>query len=288
MNELSKKLSLVLAEYNELPVNIQKNIDFYKKEKEVHRMKGDLRLFEIDGKYLYVTDDLFDKSVLKPIYGDRIDRTNEDSFDTLLYDYFTWFAFNISSELTEGELTKYIKGMEIYAVNNSVENLWHLLQMSKQCIKDSFQPNFSSLLSFYSIIELLILKDTENKSIVDECGRKLPYFYKDITIFKFPGMHFFNQNLSEKEIFENLTRLRHKVIHGIFNKARRILDTLLPNKSTSNSYMGNTEDGESSAFQDQIQNLNGLLRNELVQILREWMIDPQKLAAIKNDLNFQG
>ena len=280
MDELSKQLSLVLAEYNELPENIQKNIDFYKKEKEVYRMKGNLRLFEIDKKYLYVTSDLFDKSLLKTVYGDRIDRTNEDSFDTLLYDYFTWFAY-INSKLTEKELTKYIKGMEIYAVSNSIETLWHLLQMAKQCIKDSFQPNFSSLLSFYSIIELLILKDTKNKSIVDECGRKLPYFYKNNNISKFPEKYFLDQTLSEKEIFENLTKLRHKVIHGIFDEARCFLDTLFPNKST------NTENAESSAFQDQIQNLNGLLRNELAQILREWMIDPQKIETIKNDLNFQ-
>lgn len=287
MNELSKKLSLVLAEYNELPQNIQKCIDFYKGEKEVHRMKGDLRLFEIDGKYLYVTTDLFEKSLLRLIYGTRIDRTNEDSFDTLLYDYFTWFAMSIRSKFTEEEITKYIKGMEIYAETNSVENLWHLLHMAKQCIKDSYQPNFSSLLSFYSVIEVLVLKDTRNKSIVKECGRKLPYFYKKIKLLNFPEKCFLNQNLSEKEIFENLTELRHKVIHGVFNEARNILGLLLPNTSGNNRYMGNTEDAESSDFQDQIQNLNGLLRNELVQILCEWMISPTKLASIKIDLNFQ-
>lgn len=281
MKELSKKLSLVLAEYSELPDNIRKNIDFYKRKKEVHRMKGDLILFEIDKKYLYVKPELFSNSLLKEVYGDRTDRTNEDSFDTLLHDYFTWFSY-MNSELTEEELTKYIKGMESYAVDNSIENLWHLLQMAKQCIENSFQPNFSSLLSFYSIIELLILKDIKAKNIVAECGNKLPYFYKNINILNFPEKLFLNCNLSKKEMFENLTRLRHKVIHGIFTEARSILDTLFPNKSTS------TENAESSAFQDQIRNLNGLLRNELAQILREWMIAPQKLAIIKNDLNFQG
>lgn len=281
MKELSKKLSLVLAEYSELPDNIRKNIDFYKRKKEVHRMKGDLILFEIDKKYLYVKPELFSNSLLKEVYGDRIDRTNEDSFDTLLHDYFTWFSY-MNSELTEEELTKYIKGMESYAVDNSIENLWHLLQMAKQCIENSFQPNFSSLLSFYSIIELLILKDIKAKNIVAECGNKLPYFYKNINILNFSEKLFLNCNLSKKEMFENLTRLRHKVIHGIFTEARSILDTLFPNKSTS------TENAESSAFQDQIRNLNGLLRNELAQILREWMIAPQKLAIIKNDLNFQG
>lgn len=281
MKELSKKLSLVLAEYSELPDNIRKNIDFYKRKKEVHRMKGDLILFEIDKKYLYVKPELFSNSLLKEVYGDRIDRTNEDSFDTLLHDYFTWFSY-MNSELTEEELTKYIKGMESYAVDNSIENLWHLLQMAKQCIENSFQANFSSLLSFYSIIELLILKDIKAKNIVAECGNKLPYFYKNINILNFSEKLFLNCNLSKKEMFENLTRLRHKVIHGIFTEARSILDTLFPNKSTS------TENAESSAFQDQIRNLNGLLRNELAQILREWMIAPQKLAIIKNDLNFQG
>lgn len=34
MKELSKKLSLVLAEYSELPDNIRENIDFYKKKRK--------------------------------------------------------------------------------------------------------------------------------------------------------------------------------------------------------------------------------------------------------------
>lgn len=285
MNVISKKLSLVLAEYDELPNNIQKNIDHYKKEKCVFRMKGDLRLFEANNKYLYVTSDLFDNSLLRIIYGDRIYRTNEDSFDTLLYDYFKWFAY-INGKLTEMELVSYVKGLEIYALNNSIENLWHLLQITKQCIENSFHPNFGSLLSFYSIIELLIIDDTNNKkskkSIVKECKEKLPYFYKRISDIEFPEKYYLNHDLSEKEVFENLTRLRHKVIHGIFSEARCILDILFPNKITC------TEDAESSAFQDQIKNLNGLLRNELGQILREWMIDPQKLDTIKNNLDFEG
>ena len=284
MKELSKKLSLVLVEYNELSLSIQKNIDYYKKENEVRRLKGDLRLLEINEKYLYVSADLFDESLLRLIYGTRIDRTNEDSFDTLLYDYFTWLGMSKPSKLTEEKLTTYIKGMEIYAETNSVENLWHLLNMTKQCIIDSYQPNFSSLLGFYSIIELLILKDTKNKKIVVECGRKLPYFYKNINLLNFPEQYYLNQNLSEREIFENLTRLRHKVIHGVFSEARNILELLFPITNGNNSYMGNTEDAESSEFQNQIQNLNGLLRNELVQILSEWMSSPIKLASIKSNL----
>lgn len=287
MDVLSKKLSLVLAEYSELPENIQKNIDYCKKE--VYRTKGEMYLFKTDQKYLYVKQDLFDKSLLTIIYGDRIDRVNEDSFDTLLHDYFTWYNTACrKSELTEEELIKFIKGMETYAIKNSIENLWHLLQMAKQCIKDSFEPNFSALLSFYSLIELLVLTDVDTKkrdiTITEECGRKLSYFYKNgkvINVEKYQVQGVLNLTLSEYKVFEKLTKLRHKVIHGIFNEARDILDSLLPNKST------NTENAESSAFQDQIQNLNTLLRIELTQILYEWMIDPRKLEEIKKNLHFQ-
>lgn len=69
--------------------------------------------------------------------------------------------------------------MECYAEENSMENLWHILNLAKQCIEDSYYPNFSSLLSFYSLVELLVLKDIDvnqrpqGNTIVKECGREL-------------------------------------------------------------------------------------------------------------------
>jgi len=292
MNVLSEKLALVLIEYNELPENIKKEIDSYNKEEWIRRMKGELRLFNIEMKYLYIHPSLFNNSLLTLIYGNRIDRTNEDSFDTLLYYYFGGFAIINGITITEDSMAKYISGMERYAEDNGVVNLWHIISLAKQCIKDSYEPTFGSLLSFYSLIQLLVLKDITRRSngnfIHEECGRKLPYFYKKIELLNFPQKVFLNNDLSEKDIFEKMTLLRHKVIHGIFNEARNILGELFPIVSRDNVYMGSTEDAESSAFQDQIQNLNSLIRIELGQILHEWMISPQNLSGIKNDISFQG
>lgn len=85
MNVLSEKLALVLIEYDELPQSVQKSIDYDREEKEYCRMKGVLKLFKIGEKYLYVYPTVFTKSLLTSIYGTRIDRINEDSFDTLMY-----------------------------------------------------------------------------------------------------------------------------------------------------------------------------------------------------------
>lgn len=182
--------------------------------------------------------------------------------------------------------------MECYTKSYSMENLWHILNLAKQCLEDSFQPNFTSLLSFYSIIELLVLKDINHRSkgnyIADECGRKLPYFYKNIPYLNCQAIISIDKILSESEIFKKLTFLRHKVIHGVFHEAVQILNELFPISSTSNQYMGNTEDAESSAFQDQMQNLNMLIRNELAQILHEWMRSPSDLLLVKNNINFGG
>ncbi|NFO11225.1 hypothetical protein FDB29_08960 [Clostridium botulinum] len=282
MNEISKKLALVLDRYDELPMDIKKNIDYYKENKEVPRLRGDLRVFEILGEYLYVDITLYENSLLKSIYGNRVYRTNEDSFTTLIHDYFTLFTMIMSCKPTKAEINEYIVGMDNYIDVNCIENLWHLLNLVNQCIKDSYNPNFSSLLSFYSIIELLVLNDTRNRSIVEECVSKLPEFYKEINILNFPAKNKLNSRLSEEEIFKKLTKLRHKVIHGIFVEARSILDSLFPNISENNRYSGNTEDAESSAFQDQIQNLNDLIRNELGQILKLWMKSPERLSSIKS------
>lgn len=86
MKILSNRLALVLAEYSELPSSVQKVIDGNNK-KDIN-MKGVLRLYKCGDKYLYVLPELFEKSELTSIYGNRIDRCNEDSFDTLLYHYF--------------------------------------------------------------------------------------------------------------------------------------------------------------------------------------------------------
>jgi len=291
MNVLSKDLALVLIEYSELPDNIQKDLDCIAENKSSRRLKGELRLLKVEKKYLYVFPDLFKQSILISIYGNRIDRTNEDSFDTLLCLYFNWYYIAFCTQPKESDLIKYIRGMECYTKKHSVENLWHILNLAKQCIEDSFQPNFSSLLSFYSIIELLVLKDIKHRSvgnfIADECGRKLPYFYKMFSCLKCPVITYIDKNLSEVEIFKKLTYLRHKVIHGIFHEARQILNELFP-ISTNNQYMGNTEDAESSAFQDQMQNLNMLIRSELAQILHEWMLSPSGLSSVKNNINFSG
>ncbi len=291
---LSQKLALVLDEYNDLPGGVQKGIDFADKEKFFSEMKGVLKLLKVGDKYLYVDSKLFGNSLLVSIYGTRIDRTNEDSFDTLLHNFFIYVHSVNRINYTEEMITEYIKGLECYAVDNSVENLWHILNLAKQCIQDSYHSNFSSLLSFYSLIELLVLNDMEpwdrrnvHVSIVKECSNKLPYFYKKISQLNFPEKIYLNKNFSESQIFENLTQLRHKVIHGIFDEARNILEDLFPITNSAGSYMGTTEDAESSAFQDQISNLNGLIRNTLGQILLEWMKDPKGISVIKNNIHFK-
>lgn len=290
MKVLSEKLSLVLIKHDELPITVQKAIGFIKKEKDFSRMKGILKLLEIGDKYLYVAPELFNSSLLVSIYGSRIDRTNEDSFDTLLHNFFTWMYYANRIDYTEELISEYVKGLECYAVDNSIENLWHVLNLSTQCFEDSIHPNFSSLLSFYSLVELLVLKDINRRTtgnyIHEECGRKLPYFYQRIGFYNFPSKVRLNSNLSEREIFENLTFLRHKVIHGAFNDARSILNNLFPISSFNSTYNGNTEDAESSEFQDQIQNLKELLIKELGQILVELMKAPRELLNIKNDINF--
>ena len=184
-----------------------------------------------------------------------------------------------------------VRGLERYAVANSFENLWHILNMAKQCIQDSYHPNFSSLLSFYSLVELLVLNESDRQKaklrMGEECGNKLPYFYNRISQMNFPEKLFINKNLSEFEVFDILTVIRNKVIHGVFDEARNKLEELFPINSSAGLYMGTTEDAESSEFQDQISNMNGLIRNTLAQILVEMMRDPGQLSVIRNDVNFK-
>lgn len=286
MKVLSEKLSLVLITYDELPNNIQEEIDYMKKEKYTFRKKGMLKMLKVENQYLYVFPKYFDDSLLVSVYGTEIDRTNEDSFDTLLYDYFLWLESVNRVKYTEELIEVYVKGLEFYALNYGFENLWHVLSLAKQCLQNSYEANFSSLLDFYSLIEVLVLNDKKRKkaemTIVKESGNKLSYFYKKINSLSFSSKSFINNDLGDYEIFEGLTRIRHKVIHGDFNIARKELEILFPIKDNSIVYKGNTEDAESSAFQDQIINLNSLISNTLVQVLIKMMKEPYEFEKIKN------
>ena len=78
---LSEQLAAVLIDYNELPKNIQQSIDFMEQNEDSSRMKGELKLFKVADQYLYIDPNRFSRSLLVSVYGTRIDRTNEDSFD---------------------------------------------------------------------------------------------------------------------------------------------------------------------------------------------------------------
>lgn len=220
MKVLSEKLSLVLIDYNELPDNIQKDINYIEKDKHFFRMKGMLKMLKIDSLYLYVSPEYFNKSLLVSVYGTRIDRTNEDSFDTLLCDYFSRLEMVNRVKYTEKSIEKYVKGLEIYALKNGFENLWHILNLTKQCIRDSYESNFSPLLSFYSLIEVLTLNDKKrykaNISIGEECGYKLPIFYKEINCLNFPEKYRVNIDMKDYEIFNNLITILTSMDHTHF------------------------------------------------------------------------
>jgi len=290
MKILSEKLAIALIDYDHLPAYLKRDIDYKKRERPLNRMRGDLALFSIDEKYLCVARDFFDNSMLKSIYGERIYRTNEDSFDTLLCLYFVKFFWTTHSTKSEEEIAKFIKGMEEYAINNSIENLWHILNLSNQCFYSSLESNFGSLLTFFSLIEILIISDVARRNpgnyLHDECGRKLPVYYSRVSAYNCPAITNLNNDLSDAEIFEKITILRHKVIHGALGDARTILDEILP-MPDGDEYKGNTEDAESSEFQDQIANLNNILRCVLCEILTDFMEDPNALARIKQDISYR-
>ena len=171
-----------------------------------------------------------------------------------------------------------------YTKSMCIEETWHILNLAIQCLENSYNSNFSAVLTFYALIEILILTDKEKRDkgnfIREECSRKLPQFLKKDSITYLGLQPFINKDLSEKDIFDKLTHIRHKVIHGILKEAREILRELFPMRK--GKYGGATEDAESSVFQDQLRCLNCLIRLVLVNILMEWMHDPNNLLQIKN------
>lgn len=86
----------------------------------------------------------------------------------------------------------------------------------------------SAVLTFYAFnrnFDFDRIKEKRGKGnfIREECSRKLPQFLKKDSITYLGLQPFINKDLSEKDIFDKLTHIRHKVIHGILKEAREIL-----------------------------------------------------------------
>lgn len=86
--------------------------------------------------------------------------------------------------MDETSLTTYVKGLETYTKSMCIEDTWHILNLAIQCLENSYNFNFSAVLTFYALIEILILTDKEKRGkgnfIREECSRKLPQFLKRI------------------------------------------------------------------------------------------------------------
>ena len=82
----SELLALSLYKFDELPKGRKKDVEYYEKNRTYYiPSKGDVHLYRtLDEDYLVVNKDLWSNSKIKEIYGNRVYRTNDDSFDTLL------------------------------------------------------------------------------------------------------------------------------------------------------------------------------------------------------------
>ncbi|WP_303969750.1 hypothetical protein [Sporosarcina ureae] len=258
---LSKKLALSLKEYQELDSSLKAELQYLKNNPDSFFRKGNVRLFQVEDQYLCIDTEHYDSSLLKDVYGDYIDRTNENSFDTELYFFFTYFK-SYYRNLNVDNVMKFVEGMETYAQRHGFKSLWHLIIQSTMALRESYESSYSQLLLFFSIIETILLSksryDNNKKKyyVTDECASKLPFFLENNKIEKnnLTFMHSIDASLiKNKHSYKLIAQIRNKVIHGELEVANNLLETLFPESKS------NTEDAESSSFQDQLRNLNMLV-----------------------------
>lgn len=284
---LSEKLALSLRSYDELEDSLKKDIAYYKEHRVTSHTKGDVVLFNLEDQYLCVDPNYYEGSLLKSVYGDYIDRTNENSFDTELYFFFTELKY-YNREINIDDIKTFVKGMEVFAKDNSFVTLWHLIIQSTLALKKSRDSNYTQLLMFYSIIEAILLTENysknQDRNLSAQSGRKLPVFLNnspyDNGIQGVLGSIFTNNlaNIPLKDVFGTIAQMRNKVIHGNLKVANNKLNELFPNPKSL------TEDAESSAFQDQLISLNKLIGRTLSNILLKWLENPNGFQDIKNDI----
>lgn len=256
----------------------------HNKEKLAFFKKYDDGFFEVSKNiYVDIENSHYKTSFLPNVYGDYISRTNEKSFASLFnefhktLDYMNKICSHKLEFLYSSTKQENVETLAKYLDNNLKDkddfiNLWHVMQLVNTSLYTSHKPSFNFLLSFFSIMEIILIKDLK-RTARKEYTNKLPFFLKSSLI----PVDLFVAN--PQEFTSKLVDLRNKVIHGDIREAQKILELIINDDECS------IEDVESSRFFQKIQILNSFLMKALGSILSHWIVCNSTIQVVKNDEN---
>lgn len=280
----SELLALSLYKFDELPKGRKKDVEYYEKNRTYYiPSRGDVHLYRtLDEDYLVVNKDLWSNSKIKEIYGNRVYRTNDDSFDTLLCSILTKLSLkNGFSTFSTDRLLKLITSFNLILEkwDYNVWKFYHWLLFVDDFLDIKFDDSLLKTIKFFNVVELLIFNKSKNNT--ENCKDILPQFLlgaKPEQLYIWPCFLLENYQPARdksEEICEKIAIIRNKVTHNDFQKVFKALEGLLSQKSL-------TEDAESNGNFDQVRVYNMILDTIIVNIFEMLINSPQEVLNLSN------
>ena len=280
----SELLALSLYKFDELSQVRKKDVEYYKKNRTCYiPSKGDVHLYRtLDEDYLAVNKDLWLNSKIKEIYGNRVYRINDDSFDTLLCSILTKLALkNDYSTFSTDRLLKLITSFNLILEkwDYNVWKFYHWLLFVDDFLDIKFNDSLLKTIKFFNVVEILIFNKSKNNT--ENCKDILPQFLlgaKPEQLYIWPSFLLENYQPARdksKEICENIAIIRNKVTHNDFQKVFKALEGLFSQNSL-------TEDAESNGNFDQVRVYNMILDTIIVNIFEMLINSPQEVLNLSN------
>lgn len=284
---LSQKLALKLCEFECLEDTRKKDVKYNKENPYSLEMMGDRFYYcTSDNMYLVISTENYEGSLLPEIYGSRIYRTNDDSFDTILCKIFQ--KLSIDREMlickrpySSKDIEGIIQGLDLILEywGNDIWKLYQLLLFIDDFLEPKYNHSLLKINKFFNIVELLIFNPSDSSNNQQKAKQKFPSFISGYWLSGWPvylkeDYKPISELRNKERISEKIAFIRNKVTHNEFEKVVNELNKIFDTQSL-------TEDAESNGVFDQIRLFNMILSEIIINIIESLIEDPNIIIELQ-------
>lgn len=276
---LSQRLALKLCEFECLEDTRKNDVKYNKENPYSLEMIGNRFYYcTSDNMYLVISTEDYEGSLLPEIYGSRIYRTNEDSFDTTLCKILQKMYY---TNRNSKDIAKFVQGLNLILEywGNDIWKLYQLLLFLDDFLETKYDHSLLKINKFFNIVELLIFNPSDNSNNKQKAKEKLPSFISGSNFMVWPvylkeDYKPISELLNKEIISEKIALIRNKVIHNDFRRVVNELNQIFNKQSL-------TEDAESNGVFDQIRKFNMILSEIIMNIFESLIEDPNIIIELQ-------
>lgn len=284
---LSQELSLKLCNFEDLEDFRKKDIEYVEEHPDELWMLGDRYYYSTsDNMYLVISIEDYKESLLPEIYGPKIYRTNEDSFDTTLYKILQKLCCYRGlcvgrNSYSSKDIASFIQGLNLILEHweNDIWKLYQLLLFIDDFLEPKYDHSLLKINKFFNIVELLIFNPSDSGGNQQKAKKKFPsfisgYWLSGWSVYLKEDYKPISELRNKERISEKIAFIRNKVTHNKFEIVVNELNEIFDTQSL-------TEDAESNGVFDQIRKFNMILHEIIMNIIESLVNDPNIIIELQ-------